>query len=196
MVDKKSKRAIIKLSTQKHAGAGAKGVHTMTRTTTKDEEMKALRKIRDIVEGLGSDSYLAISTEGFWSMAETNILDDTGNSVAQYKKCWEQTSSENRELEKKAKAFQDKHEESLRIIEMNKKAEVEMCKFLNDKANSLETQLLEAHALKEKTVDTLNGIIDGLDVKLGDTMKELEELRASKDLEIMKLKAEIYDLKK
>jgi hypothetical protein len=30
MVDKKSKRAIIKLSTQKHAGAGAKGVHTMT----------------------------------------------------------------------------------------------------------------------------------------------------------------------
>ena len=46
-----------------------------------------------------------------------------------------------------------------------------------------------------ETVDTLNGIIDGLDVKLGDTMKELEELRASKDLEIMKLKAEIYDLK-
>ena len=147
----------------------------MTRTTaTKDEEMQALGKIRDIVEKLGSDSYLAISTEGFWGMAETNILDDTGNSVAQYRKCWEQASSENREMEKKIKELQDKHEESLRIIEMNKKAEAEMCKFLNDKANSLETQLVEAHALKEKTMDTLNGITDGLDVKLGDTMKELE----------------------
>ena len=60
----------------------------MTRTTaTKDEEMQALRKIRDIVEKLGSDSYLAMSTEGFWSMAEANILDDTGNSVTQYRKC-------------------------------------------------------------------------------------------------------------
>ena len=197
MVDKQYKRSIIKLSTQKHAGAGAKGVHTMTRTTaTKDEEMKALRKIRDIVEGLGSDSYLAISTEGFWGMAETNILDDTGNSVAQYRKCWEQASTENRDLAKQLDIMTEKFQEAQEIIEANKKAQLEMHKSLKDEVYSLETQLVEAHALKEKTMDTLNGIIDGLDVKLGDTMKELEELRASKDLEIMKLKAEVYDLKK
>ena len=97
----------------------------MTRTTaTKDEEMKALRTIRDIVEGLGSDSYLAISTEGFWSMAETNILDDIGNSVAQYRKCWEATSSENRELEKKIKELQDKNaklEEAIKDAELARK---------------------------------------------------------------------------
>ena len=99
----------------------------MTRTATKDEEMKALRKIRDIVEGLGSDSYLAISTEGFWSMAETNILDDTGNSVAQYRKCWEATSSENRELEKKIKELQDKNaklEEAIKDAELDRKDQI------------------------------------------------------------------------
>ena len=197
MVDKNDKQVIIKLSTQKHAGAGAKGVHTMTRTTaTKDEEMKALRKIRDIVEGLESDSYLAISTEGFWGMAETNILDDTGNSVAQYRKCWEQASTENRDLAKQLDIMTEKFQEAQEIIEMNKKAEAEMCKSLNDKLDGYWKQLEEAYADKKRTTDNLQGIIDGLDVKLGDTMKELEELRASKDLEIMKLKAEVYDLKK
>lgn len=186
MVDKNDKQVIIKLSTQKHAGAGAKGVHTMTRTTaTKDEEMKALRKIRDIVEGLGSDSYLAISTEGFWGMAETNILDDTGNSVAQYRKCWEQASTENRDLAKQLKEMSKDYENALAIITTDK-----------EKMDAYWKQLEDAYADKKRTTDNLQGIIDELDVKLGDTMKELEELRASKDLEIMKLKAEIYDLKK
>ena len=124
--------------------AGAKGVHTMTRTTaTKDEEMKALRTIRDIVEGLGSDSYLAISTEGFWSMAETNILDDMGNSVAQYRKCWEATSSENRELEKKIKELQDKN---AKLEEAIKDAEIARKDILDHKfkeVQGLQEQIME-----------------------------------------------------
>lgn len=171
----------------------------MAQILSKEDEKKILSKIVKMVEGISEnkdDSYIRIAFEGFEAMALNNIEYDTGNSVAQYRKCWEQTSSENRELEKKAKAFQDKHEESLRIIEMNKKAEAEMCKFLNDKVNSLETQLLEAHALKEKTMDNLQGIIDTLNTKTGNMAKALEEVTASKDLEIMKLKAELYDLKK
>ena len=186
MVDKKNKRAIIKLSTQKHAGAGAKGAHTMTRTTaTKDEEMKALRKIRDIVEKLGSDSYLAISTEGFWGMAEANILNDMGDSVITLVEANRKANEEVRVLERQFKEMSKDYENALAIITTDK-----------EKMDAYWKQLEDAYADKKRTTDNLQGIIDGLDVKLGDTMKELEELRASKGLEIMKLKAEVYDLKK
>lgn len=152
----------------------------MTRTTaTKDEEMKALRKIRDIVEGLGSDSYLAISTEGFWSMAETNILDDTGNSVAQYRKCWEQVSSENRELEKKIKELQDKN---AKLEEAIKDAELDRKDILDHKfkeAQGYQNQILEmseGHRQSRYEVCELK--------KENDTQKR----------EIINLKAKLYDL--
>lgn len=131
----------------------------MTRTATKDEEMKALRKIRDIVEGLGSDSYLAISTEGFWSMAETNILDDTGNSVAQYRKCWEATISENRELEKKIKELQDKNaklEEAIKAAELDRKDILDlMFKEAQELKKENEAQKREIINLKAKLYDLI-----------------------------------------
>jgi len=179
MVDKKIKRAIIKLSTQKHAGAGAKGVHTMTRTATKDEEMKALRKIRDIVEGLGSDSYLAISTEGFWSMAETNILDDTGNSVAQYKKCWEVTSSQNRELEKKIKELQDKNaklEEAIKAAELEKK-------------DILDHKFKEVQGYQDQIMEMSEGYRQSRQ-----EVCELKKENEAQKREIINLKAKLYDL--
>ena len=131
----------------------------MTRTATKDEEMQALRKIRDIVEGLGSDSYLAISTEGFWSMAETNILDDTGNSVAQYRKCWEATISENRELEKKIKELQDKNaklEEAIKAAELDRKDILDlMFKEAQELKKENEAQKREIINLKAKLYDLI-----------------------------------------
>lgn len=130
----------------------------MARTATKDEEMKALRTIRNIVEGLGSDSYLAISTEGFWSMAETNILDDMGNSVAQYRKCWEATSSENRELEKKIKELQDKN---AKLEEAIKDAELDRKDILDHKfkeVQGLQEQIME---MSEGSQTYRNGVKSG-----------------------------------
>ena len=142
--------------------AGAKGVHTMTRTTTKDEEMKALRTIRDIVEGLGSDSYLAISTEGFWSMAETNILDDIGNSVAQYRKCWEATSSENRELEKKIKELQDKNAKLEEAIKSENRELEKKIKELQDKNAKLEEAIKDAELARKDILDHKFKEVQGL----------------------------------
>ena len=152
----------------------------MTRTTaTKDEEMKALRTIRDIVEGLGSDSYLAISTEGFWSMAETNILDDTGNSVAQYRKCWEATSSENRELEKKIKELQDKNaklEEAIKAAELDRK------------------DILDRHKFKEAQYqDQIMEMSEGYRQSRHEVCELKKENEAQKR-EIINLKAKLYDL--
>jgi len=43
MVDNKHKRDIIKLSTQKHAGAGAKGVHTISENRELEKKIKEIQ---------------------------------------------------------------------------------------------------------------------------------------------------------
>lgn len=51
--------------------------------TTKEQERKALDKIRKIVEELGSDSYIAMAFEGCFEIAEENIESDFGCSMKQ-----------------------------------------------------------------------------------------------------------------
>lgn len=48
---------------------------------SKEEERKALEKIRQIVERLGPDSYVAAAFDGCFEMAEENITNDWGISV-------------------------------------------------------------------------------------------------------------------
>ena len=50
---------------------------------TKDQERKALAKIKEIVEGLGPDSYIATAFDGCFQDAETNIENDFGFSMKQ-----------------------------------------------------------------------------------------------------------------
>lgn len=47
---------------------------------TKAEERKALEKIRNIVEGLGEDSYIGMAFEGCFEVAESNIDNDFADS--------------------------------------------------------------------------------------------------------------------
>lgn len=50
---------------------------------TKNQEMEALKKIKEIVADLGKDSYLAIAFEGCFEDAEDNIGNDFGCSMKQ-----------------------------------------------------------------------------------------------------------------
>ena len=50
---------------------------------TKEEERKALAKIKKIVEGLGEDSYVGTAFEGCFEIAEQNIDWDGGMSMKQ-----------------------------------------------------------------------------------------------------------------
>ena len=52
---------------------------------SKDEERKALAKIKAIVDGLGNDSYVAMAFDGAFEIAEDNINNDFANSVKYYK---------------------------------------------------------------------------------------------------------------
>lgn len=51
--------------------------------TTKDQERKALEKIRKIVEELGEGSYIGMAFEGCFEIAEENIENDFGCSWKQ-----------------------------------------------------------------------------------------------------------------
>ncbi|MCC8014061.1 MAG: hypothetical protein LIO87_02615 [Eubacterium sp.] len=50
---------------------------------TKADELKALEKIKKIVETLGNDSYIATAFEGCFEVAEENIRNDFGCSLKQ-----------------------------------------------------------------------------------------------------------------
>ena len=49
--------------------------------TTKKQELKALAKIREIVENLGEGSYLKTAFGGAFEVAEQNIMNDWGCSI-------------------------------------------------------------------------------------------------------------------
>ena len=48
--------------------------------TTKEQERKALEKIRKIVSDLGENSYLSMAFDGCFDIAESNIDNDFGDS--------------------------------------------------------------------------------------------------------------------
>lgn len=50
---------------------------------TKNDERKALEKIKKIVEELGADSYIAVAFEGCFDIAEENINNDFACSMEQ-----------------------------------------------------------------------------------------------------------------
>ena len=55
----------------------------MSNMVSKDAERKALTKIKDIVDALGNDSYIATAFEGCFEIAEENINNDWACSMKQ-----------------------------------------------------------------------------------------------------------------
>lgn len=62
--------------------------------TTKEQERKALERIRKIVEELGENSYIATAFEGCFEIAEENIENDFACSMKQRVESAEQTAAE------------------------------------------------------------------------------------------------------
>ena len=99
--------------------------------TTKEQERKALAKIKKIVEGLGIDSYIGMAFEGCFEVAAENIENDWGCSMKQRAESAEKKVTtlelDNRDLRlavKKAKEDASKEITALqlRIEELEKKA--------------------------------------------------------------------------
>lgn len=109
----------------------------------KDQERGALEKIREIVDGLGEDSYIAAAFEGCFEIAEDNINNDLACSMAQIvemtdKEC-ERVKSENNAIKQEISAAK----EVARVLE-NENAELQKAlKAAEDQIIRLKARLFD-----------------------------------------------------
>jgi HD-GYP domain-containing protein (c-di-GMP phosphodiesterase class II) len=133
--------------------------------TTKEQELKALNKIKALVAELGEDSYIATAFEGCFEIAEENIKNDFACSmkqrVAVAQKRAEEAEERARQAEKRAE-----------------KAEADAKKFQRALDDARETRNEWMKAAEE------------IKAKWNAAENKLDE----KDLEIIKLKARLFDM--
>ena len=139
---------------------------------TKAEERKALAKIREIVEGLGEDSYVGTAFEGCFEIAEQNIDNDWACSMKQ------RVESAEKKLEKTLLDL-DHKEESYK--ELRKAAGQEIAKY--QKVQMDHEQLM-------KDFDQMRLEKFEAENRAGCAESKIVNLEA----EIIKLKAKLYDL--
>lgn len=136
--------------------------------TTKEQERKALARIRKIVAELGEDSYIATAFDGAWEIAEENIENDFANSTKFYVDKYNGTDSRAVAAENKIRELTAEVEFQKGEAEFHKKAYVEKNKDYNGACEKIE-ELVKARKDAEERVEAL-------------------------ELETMKLKAKLYDL--
>lgn len=140
--------------------------------TSKEQEREALKKIQQIINSLGADSYIAAAFDGCIEMAEDNINDDFANS---YKGI--------------AEAAQKREREANEVIKNQDKV-IKGLEAERDNIKKLYAQ--EKEEYKRATDDLYQKNTDNamLSEKIEYLENELEKPKA----EIIKLKAKLYDL--
>lgn len=118
---------------------------------TKEQERKAVEKIRKIISELGEDSYVGIALEGCLEDAESNIENDFGDSMkrrweyaeAQLKAAREEIASLKNELAESEKDYEAAHAAAHEIAEQ-KDAEIAALRKQALEADDLESLLILA----------------------------------------------------
>ena len=139
---------------------------------TKDDERKALDKVRKIVEGLGKDSYVATAFEGCFGIAEDNINNDMACSMKQRYEMADRDAWTAQEEVANARA---------RIKELESE--------LEQKDQKIEELASRVRTTKEERDEMVFEVDNLTNIK-----ERHEEELAQKDAEILKLKARLYDL--
>ncbi|MCJ7861215.1 MULTISPECIES: hypothetical protein [unclassified Blautia] len=132
---------------------------------TKDEEFKALEKMRKIVEGLGEDSYIGTAFEGCFEVAEDNIRNDFLCSMRQrWLSAEKETEKFSQELKERDNQIEQLKKE-INGLESDREALTKRCESLSDN-----------------------------NTKLWNQYRECQEKVEPAEMEIMQLKAKLYDL--
>lgn len=140
--------------------------------TTKEQERKALAQIKKIVEGLGEDSYIGTAFEGCFEIAEQNIEFDWGCSMQQRWQLAEKDANDWKNAYEAAGISKNKLiAENAEMTEKN----AELCGRIDDLRTNYFAARDERNHLREQVAD-------------------LEAKLATKDAEILQLKAKLYDL--
>lgn len=133
---------------------------------TKEQERAALEKIRKIVDGVGGhDSYIGKAFEGCFAIAEENIDNDFWNSF--HDKC----------------AIEHSKATSLKVDLDRQRRQTEVSEESLNKTKKENEELRKA--LKESANKT---------TEMWNRSREWEDRAEALELEIMKLKAKLYDM--
>lgn len=147
--------------------------------TTREQEKKALEQIKEIIAGLGKDSYIAIAMDGMIDDAEDNIENDWAMSwkdrAATATKRYEKAEAELVRVSKEKAAVQRLYEEAEQAV----KAELSRSSQLASRVVQLNEELAEAAKMYSEKETREH---------------EMNQQLSEKDAEIMKLKAKLYDL--
>lgn len=142
---------------------------------TKQQERDALAKIRQIVDTLGPESYLAIAFEGCFDLAAENIENDWGCSMA----------DRVRRAEKRAAELEDKLAESVKDYEAAHAAAHAVAEEKDAEIATLKDQLA-----KMQEIARWNGQrCDEEATVAGEAQRRAEAAEA----EVIRLKAKLYD---
>ena len=147
--------------------------------TMKEQERKALEKIKAIVEGLGENSYIGTAFEGCFEIAEGNIENDFACSMKQQRDA--------------AEVELANADNNYKVL----KSELSRVKIDNDRLvkekevlNELVTETTNKYTDKNRELsEVLKKIAEG-----NHKIEEMKQRAAEKDYEITKLKARLYDL--
>lgn len=139
---------------------------------SKEQELKALGQIRKIVENLGEDSYIGFAFEGCFEMAEENIENDFACS-------WKQKAES---AEKRAQRAEESAQDCKKALETARKDAEGWRSIAQQNMDKVNTLLEKYGELGEKHNEVVAKNI------------ELQKTLDEKDLEIVKLKAKLYDL--
>lgn len=140
--------------------------------TTKEQEHKALAKIREIVNGLGDDSYIGTALTGCLEDAETNIYND-----------W-------------ALSMYDRWQSAEQKLEEAQTALSEVADKLIDEGQRADGLQADLDAMKEYSADARKSLDTAL-ANANDLHRDLIEVEAqlrARDDEIIRLKAKLYDM--
>ena len=147
--------------------------------TTKEQERKALAQIRKIVEGLGEDSYVGTAFEGCVEVAEQNIENDWACSYKQ------QIESLEGRIESQAKDIEHLREQKdyyKKVVEEQKGQAEHNAQLAQENKADCAEWIRKYNKLQKMSEDRLAQIIENQSTIQGMGM------------EIMKLKAKLYDL--
>lgn len=150
---------------------------------TKEQERKALDKIRKIVAELGEDSYVATAFEGCFEVAEQNIDNDWACSLKQQVESRDKEihnlQLENSNLRLDLKAEKEYHELALQ----NLQAASSNCADFKDTIQDLKTE-----------INRLNAELSNVSLIEETNRAYYKDLLNTQENKIVHLKAKLYDL--
>lgn len=146
---------------------------------TKNDERKALEQIKKIVDGLGTDSYIAVAFEGCFEIAEENINNDWACSMKQR---YDSALKEGFKVLDECKETRDE-------LEAYKKS-LDDCKSRIENLKNIETRYREELEAQDRQMADLKHEINRLNAEVYNRDIDIKKYED----ELVHLKAKMYDM--